>query len=182
MVKGVLRSRSSHSLLRRPTRDDAEAVFTRYSSDVEVTKYLGWPRHQFLDQTKLFLAFSDTEWDRWPGGPYLIESRSEEKLLGGPGLGFDSPTVASTGYVLARDAWGLGYATEALTAVVSIAQSLGVGRLYALCHPDHPASIHVLEKCEFRLEDRLKNQAVFPNLGLGRREDCLRYARTFDSS
>jgi [ribosomal protein S5]-alanine N-acetyltransferase len=116
------------------------------------------------------------------GGPYLIESRSGRKLLGSTGFAFESPTVASTGYVLARDAWGLGYATEALTAVVSIAQSLGIGQLYALCHQDNPASIHVLEKCDFRLEDRPKHYAVFPNLGSGRREDCLRYARIFASS
>ena len=93
------------SILRRPMRDDAEAVFAQYSSDAEITKYLGWPRHQSLEHTKLFLAFSDAEWDRWPGGRYLIESRSGEKLLGGTGLAFESPTVASTGYVLARDAW-----------------------------------------------------------------------------
>jgi len=181
-MKAPERFDTSRLILRRPMRDDAEAVFARYSSDGEVTKYLGWPRHQSLEDTNVFLAFSDAEWDRWPGGPYLIESRSGRKLLGSTGFAFESTTVASTGYVIARDAWGLGYATEALTAVVSIAQSLGVGRLCALCHQDNPASIHVLEKCDFRLENLLKNYAVFPNLGLGRREDCLRYARIFASS
>jgi ribosomal-protein-alanine N-acetyltransferase len=176
-MKAPDRFETSRLILRKPTLQDAEAVFTRYSSDKQVTKYLGWPRHQSIGDTQGFLAFSDAEWDRSLAGPYLIESGSGGNLLGSTGLGFESSTVASTGYVLARDAWGYGYATEALTAIVRIAQSLGVSRLYALCHPDNPASIRVLEKCNFRLEGRLKDFAVFPNLGTGRHDDCLRYAR-----
>jgi hypothetical protein len=49
--------------------------------------------------------------------------------------------------------------------------------LYALCHPNHPASIRVLEKCGFVLEDLLARFAEFPNLASGQREDCLRYAQ-----
>ena len=176
-MKGLERFETSRLVLRRPTLTDAEAVFTRYASDPEVTKYLGWPRHRTIDDTKAFLIFSNAEWSRWPVGPYLIESRSEHKLLGGTGLGFEAPSRAVTGYVLARDAWGNGYATEALTAIVDIAAGLGVGWLYALCHPDHPVSARVLEKCGFRLEQRLEQFAEFPNLNPGRREACLRYVR-----
>jgi [ribosomal protein S5]-alanine N-acetyltransferase len=177
-MKGPERFETSRLVLRKPTLADAQAVFTRYASDSEVTKYLGWPRHQSVDDTKAFLTFSDAEWNRWPAGPYLIESRSAHTLLGGTGLGFEAPSTAVTGYVLARDAWGNGYATEALTAIVDVAKKLGVVRLYALCHPDHPASARVLEKCGFRLEQRLERFAEFPNLNAGIREACLRYVRT----
>jgi ribosomal-protein-alanine N-acetyltransferase len=146
-VKGPERFETSRLVLGKPTLADDEPVFIRYASDSEVTRYLGWPRHQSVDDTKAFLTFSDAEWSRWPAGPYLIESRSEHRLLGGTGLGFEVPLMAVTGYVLARDAWVNGYATEALTAIVDIAKKLGVVRLYALCHPDHPASARVLEKC-----------------------------------
>jgi len=176
-MKGPERFETSRLILRKPTLADAEAVFIRYASDPEVTRYLGWPRHQSIDDTKAFLTFSDAEWSRWPAGPYLIESRSSHKLLGGTGLGFEDLSRAVTGYVLARDAWGHGYATEALTAIVDIAEAVGVVRLYALCHPDHPASARVLEKCGFRLEQRLEQFAEFPNLTPGRREACLRYVR-----
>ncbi len=161
--------------LRKPTAADAAAVYARYSSDAEVTKYVGWPTHQSIEQTKAFLAFSEAAWGRWPAGPYLIERREDRQLLGGTGLAFETPTVAATGYVLARDAWGHGYATEALAAIVATARELGVERLYALCHPNHSASIHVLEKCGFVLEDLLAAFADFPNLGSGQRENCLRY-------
>jgi ribosomal-protein-alanine N-acetyltransferase len=101
-------------------------VKQRYSSDSEVTKYVSWPRHQSSEQTNAFLAFSESEWNRWPAGPYLIEGRGDRKLLGSTGLAFETQTVAATGYVLARDAWGQGYATEALAAVVVVARQLGV--------------------------------------------------------
>ena len=125
----------------------------------------------------MFLAFSEAEWNRWPAGPYLIESRSEQRLLGSTGLEFESPSIAATGYVLTQDSWGRGYATEALSTIVTIARELGVLQLFALCHPDHSASARVLEKCGFRLEQRLERFAQFPNLNPGGLEDCLRYGR-----
>lgn len=178
-MKGPERVETARLLLRKPVLDDADSVFSRYASDPEVTKYLAWPRHSSVEHTKLFLTFSAAEWEKWPVGPYLIESRKDHQLLGSTGLGFESPTVASTGYVLARDAWGCGYATEALNAIVTLARDLGVRQLYALCHPDHPASIHVLEKCGFARESLLPQHVELPNLSPGHREDCFRYARNF---
>lgn len=154
-------------ILRRPRMDDAPGIFDRYASDPEVTRYLGWPRHHTVGETQTFLQFAEGEWRRWPAGPYLITSKDNGALLGGTGFTFEKADCASTGYVLAKDAWGLGYATEALRAVVELAPSLGLTRLYALCHPDHRASTRVLEKCGFRLEEKLLRHTVFPNLEPG---------------
>jgi RimJ/RimL family protein N-acetyltransferase len=169
--------RTERLVLRRPRASDAAEIFGRYSSDPAVTKYVGWPRHVSTVDTEGFLAISDSQWNQWPAGPYLIESHQDNKLLGSTGLGFDSPTVAATGYVLARDSWGMGLATEALTAMVAIAQTLNAGHIYALVHPDHMASIRVLDKCGFRLEQRLAKFLEFPNLDPGQPQDCLRYGR-----
>ena len=177
-MKGPERIETARLVLRRAIASDAESIFARYSSDRDVTKYLGWPRHESIEQTRAFLRFSDAEWQRWPAGPYLIERRDDARLIGSTGLAFDTDTVASTGYLLARDAWGLGYAIEALAMMSAVAQNVGVCRLYALCHPDNSASVRVLEKCGFVLEDRIQRFAAFPNLASGH-EDCLRYARLF---
>jgi len=179
-VKRLERIETTRLLLRKPAIEDAEAVFSRYASNPEVTKYLAWPRHGTVEHTRLFLRFSDAEWEKWPAGPYLIESRNDHRLLGSTGLGFETPTLASTGYVLARDAWGYGYATEALAAIVESARELGIQEVYALCHAAHSASARVLEKCGFVRESLLTRHLEFPNLGTGQPEDCLRYARHFD--
>ncbi|HXN64196.1 MAG TPA: GNAT family N-acetyltransferase [Candidatus Acidoferrales bacterium] len=164
--------------LRRPALADAELVFRRYASDPEVTKFLGWPRHTSVEQTHAFLQFSDAEWEKWPAGPYLIESAGEGGLLGSTGLAFEGTDRAMTGYVLAKDAWGFGYATEALDAMMHLAEILKVRELSALCHPTHRASQRVLEKCGFVRQLELVHSA-FPNFADGSVAEAFRFVRPF---
>jgi RimJ/RimL family protein N-acetyltransferase len=181
-VSGIERIETARLVLRKPNAGDAEAVFSRYANDPEVTRFLGWPRHESVNDSRAFLEISDAEWQRWPAGPYLIESRESGRLFGSTGLAFETPFRAATGYVLARDAWGLGYASEALRAMASISGEIGVRRLYALCHPDHRASWRVLEKCGFIREGLLRCHSEFPNLAPGEPGDVLCYARVFDGT
>jgi [ribosomal protein S5]-alanine N-acetyltransferase len=157
-------------LLRRPIAGDAQAIFDRYAGDPEVTRYLSWPTHRSLAETQAFLAWSDEDWERWPAGSYLVFERGARRLLGGTGLAFQSPTVAVTGYVLARDAWGQGFATEALEAMVGLARATGVRRLVAVCHADHRPSARVLEKCGFLHDELRRDRLAFPNLAPKRKD------------
>ena len=176
-MKAPLLLETDRLILAAPTAADAEAVFQRYAGDADVTRYVGWPRHESIADTQGFLAFSAANWDRWPAGAYLIRARRDGRLLGGTGLGFEQANRAMTGYVLAKDAWGNGYATEALRAMVDLARSLEVSHLFALCHPEHRASWHVLEKCGFERDAAWQRQIEFPNLARGKLQDVLCYAR-----
>ncbi len=49
--------------------------------------------------------------------------------MGSTGLDVETRVQASTGYVLARDAWGLGYATELASEMVRLADVAGTLRL-----------------------------------------------------
>jgi len=155
--------------LRPPRAEDAESIFQRYAGDAEVCRYLAWPRHETIDDTLEFIAFSDAEWSRTPAGPFLVFEKQGGALVGSTGLSFESETCASTGYVFARDAWGKGYATETVRAMVALAVETGVERLYAHCHPDHFASQHVLEKAGLRRESGPEHLFEFPNLERGRK-------------
>lgn len=165
-------------LLRRPRPEDADAIFSQYASDSRVTRYMAWPTHRSIEDTLAFLAHCETQWLAGPAGPYQIVRRSDGRLIGGTGLDFESPARAETGYVLAVEAWGQGYATEALGAMVALAARLGVQQLTAGCHPEHAASIRVLEKQGFRLVERVARSSGFPNLGPGHTQDRLQYLRT----
>ena len=167
---------TSRLVLRRPRSGDADAIFRRYAADPEVTRYVGWPAHTTVEDTRSFLAFSESQWEKEPAGAYLAWSRESGDLLGSTGLLFETPRRAMTGYVFAKDAWGRGYATEALAAMVGVARTAGVLRLFALCHADHRASARVLEKCGFSLEGTLRRYAEFPNLRPGEPQDVLCYA------
>lgn len=167
-------------LLRRPKQSDAQAVFQRYASDRDVTRYLSWPTHRSVADTLAFLAMSDDEWQRWPAGPYLVlarENGTSGTMLGSTGLFYKSPTRAITGYVFARDAWGKGYATESLQAMVDVADKTGVERLEAICHAEHAPSAHVLEKCGFTREEAHREHFVFPNLKPQKKSDVFSYVR-----
>ena len=167
---------TSRLILSRPSLADADEIFARYANDADVTRYLNWPRHRSIADTRAFISWSDGEWERWPAGPYLIRSRESHQLLGGTGLSFHTFEEAMTGYVLAKDAWGQGYATEALGAMVDLAWRLGVDFLFALCHPDHQASMHVLEKQHFARDSGWSRQVEFPNLEPGRLVDVVCFA------
>jgi ribosomal-protein-alanine N-acetyltransferase len=169
-------------LLCRPKQSDAQAVFHRYASDRDVTRYLSWPTHRSVADTLAFIAMSDEEWRRWPAGPYLVLARENdraEELVGSTGLFYKSATRAVTGYVFARDAWGQGYATEALVAMVDVARQTGVERLEAICHAEHTPSANVLEKCGFAREEVRREHFVFPNLRPQKKCDVFSYVRCF---
>jgi len=165
-------------LLRRPRRSDEPAVFSRYASDPDVTRYMSFPTHQSLNDTRAFIEWSDTLWARWPkAGPLLVFARDGVTLLGGAGIVNDTESVAQIGYILARDAWGRGYATEALLASVEAARAAGVRRLEAGVHVDHQPSCHVLEKAGFvRERVRPGRPADFPNLPPATTRDAALYA------
>lgn len=181
-TRGPERIQTARLELRRPAPGDCREIFDAYASDPEVTRYVGFPRHRSVDDTRAFLVFSDAEWAAWPAGPYLIHLRETGALVGGTGLKFETPQRAATGYVLARRAWGRGYATEALGAMVEVARACGVRRLYALCHHLHRASARVLEKGGFTLEGTLRRYGEFPNLSPGEPSDCLCFSMIFEFS
>ncbi len=141
-------------------------MFQAYASDPDVTRYLSWATHRTVTDTLAFIAFSEAQWAESGVGPYLICDPTTAVILGSTGLAVDAPGVAMTGYVLARSAWGRGYATEVLQAMVEVGRALGLRRVYALCHPDHRASSHVLTKGGFERDPRAGWQVPFPNLGV----------------
>ena len=63
---------------------------------------------------------SDQAWGSTPAGPYLILDR-EDRVLGTTGLDVETPWRAAAGYVLRRDAWGRGLATEVTVAMTRLA-------------------------------------------------------------
>jgi [ribosomal protein S5]-alanine N-acetyltransferase len=163
--------------LRRPAAADARALFQRYGSDPEVTRLLGWARHERVSDAEAFVGWSDLEWATHGAGPYLAFERGG-RLVGATGLQIETAWRASTGYALARDAWGQGYATELALAMVQAAFAIAkLERLYALCHATHAASARVLEKAGFEREGLLRRHTLFPNLDPPGPHDVLLYAR-----
>jgi len=75
---------------------------------------------------------------------------------------------AEVGFMLGRDAWGQGYALEAMQAVLAYAGSNGLKRLLARTHLGNRRSDALLERLGFEEEGMLRGHV----LREGERRDC----------
>jgi ribosomal-protein-alanine N-acetyltransferase len=79
------------------------------------------------------------------------------RLSGGPALGYVQATISPPGtaliaYVFSPGFWGLGYATEATTAMLTeLACGYGVQRFLAMVEVENRSSIRVLARLGFRV-------------------------------
>jgi RimJ/RimL family protein N-acetyltransferase len=84
---------------------------------------------------------------------WAVDERNGDRLVGIAGLALvdgEGPEVEAA-YILRRDRWGRGYATEALRAVLEIGhRELGLERIVALAYLDNDASRRVMEKAGMR--------------------------------
>jgi ribosomal-protein-alanine N-acetyltransferase len=163
-IKAPDRIDTARLTLRRPCDTDADAIFSSWASDPAVTKFMSWSRHESPDDAVAFIQFSESEWVKWPAGPYLIEIRDTGEAIGSTGFGFQDVRDAEVGSVLAGKICGRGDATEARGALIELAPQLGLARLHAPIHADNTASARVLEKCGFSREHTSSIAATFPNL------------------
>jgi ribosomal-protein-alanine N-acetyltransferase len=75
---------------------------------------------------------------------------------------------AEVGFMLGRGAWGQGYATEAMQAVIAYAATHGLRKLLARTHLGNRRSDSLLEKLGFVQEGLLRGHVVRD----GDRRDC----------
>ena len=140
-------ARTPRLLLRPGFPEDAPALATAMS-DAAIARNLAvvpWPYS--LRDAEAFLASP-----RDPILPSLLifeRGAGAPQLVGSCGLGRRPSGAVEMGYWIARSLWGRGLATEACTALIDIARTLGLARLEASHFVDNPASARVLEKLGF---------------------------------
>lgn len=162
-------------MLRLPSVRDAEAIFSSYAQDSEVTRFLRWRPHKDIHETECFLANCAVAWEGNVRFPYVITRKDCCVVVGMIEVRVDE-FKADVGYVISRENWGQGIATEALRSLV--AWALGedsIYRVWALCDVENPASGRVLEKVGMRREGMLRRQMIHPNVSDAPR-DCYCYA------
>ena len=75
---------------------------------------------------------------------------------------------AEVGFIMGKDAWGQGYALEAMRAVMAFAASHGIRRLWARTHVGNGRSDSLLERLGFEQEGYLRGHIDRD----GERRDC----------
>jgi RimJ/RimL family protein N-acetyltransferase len=137
--------------LRAWAHEDAEALFA-ICRDVQVMRHIGTGApHQNLDETRRFLAWAVAYQKEHGFCRWAVVEKSSQTIIGSCGFVLiESIGEIELGYLFARKAWGLGFATEAAVACLSYGfEKLKFSQVIALTDPDHSASQHVLEKIGF---------------------------------
>jgi RimJ/RimL family protein N-acetyltransferase len=168
--------RTDRLSLRPLTEAVAENMFTRYSHDPRVCRFMNWMPHRSVEETIEWLRTRIADNQRGASVGYVILSRSSGELLGSIG-GKIQDSLIQFGYCLAFDAWGHGFATEAARAFVAVAaEQPALWRIQAFCDVENRASAHVLEKCGLTFEGTLRRYLLMPNISDAPR-DMLCYAK-----
>lgn len=132
-------------LLRPLTVSDAEDVF-EWVSDERVARYMVYPTYTDIEQVKEWLAFASQDTGTYNLG---FERLSDGKLIGSGDIGpYRENGGWGFGYNFRYDCWGMGYATEAVKAMMTyVHEHFGATRFASShCEPNL-ASGNVMKKC-----------------------------------
>ncbi|WP_062521058.1 GNAT family N-acetyltransferase [Demequina silvatica] len=157
-------------LLRPFTTEDAADVHV-YASDPAVCRFTEWGPNSEED-TRAWVAHAESagipsHWaitlrDDAVGAAGAIPAGT---VVGGVGVyGEDrgpldaSPGVRELGWVVRRDLWGRGIATEAVRAVIeALIKEDELRQVHARCRPEHKASAKVMAHLGLSLVRRIEN-------------------------
>ena len=151
--------RTDRLLLRQARSSDAEALAQR-RSEPETAEYQSWTTPYPLEAAAKLVegaaAMAGPANDEW--WMLTIANPEDTKILGDIALHMTWEGRAfEIGYSLTSTAWGNGYATEAVGAVVArLFETPRTTRIHAMLHPDNIASAHVLERTGFVYEGRTR--------------------------
>jgi RimJ/RimL family protein N-acetyltransferase len=143
--------------LRPLTKTDLEALARLYS-DPKVMKYRLIAQPACRQQTQEMLNVYLKHWEAHGFGRWAIIHKRHQHLIGHTGLEYLDPLKeVEVNYLLARDYWGQGLASEAATVVLRYGfETLQLERLVALAKPGNLASRRVMEKIGMQYEQTLE--------------------------
>jgi RimJ/RimL family protein N-acetyltransferase len=135
---------TTERLTLRGWREDDLAPYAAMMADPEVMRFMGGPISE--DEAWRQIALFVGHWELRGHGLWVVER--EGTMLGRIGLwrpnGWPGLEV---GWLLAREAWGQGYATEAARASAEYAwRTYDVPRLISLIAPENHASARVAQR------------------------------------
>ena len=151
----------------RPLRiDDVSGIFA-IRSDREAMRFWDWPGDDDVEQTRAVVEAMLVE-NAAATARYYTATNRQGTFVGLFDLSEVRTGYADLGFMVAREAWGRGYAKEACTALIDVACNLGVLLLKARIHAGNQASRHLLTNLGFQPDGTRRRIEVIP----GRWIDC----------
>ena len=141
-------ARTPRLLLRPGWAEDAASLHTAIADEAIVRNLATAPWPYMPGDARAFLTQ-----ERDPLLPsFLIfkRTRGQPHLVGGCGISALEHGAVELGYWIARPYWGLGFATEAASAVMQLARAAGLRNVTCSHFLDNPASGRVIRKLGFK--------------------------------
>ena len=105
-------------ILRRVTRDDASSVYSNWTNDPEVTKYLIWKPHKNINDTYEWIEICDQGWNSKESFSWIICLINSNEPIGSFAARIKGHMV-DVGYGLSKRYWGQGIIEE-LTILINL--------------------------------------------------------------
>jgi len=122
-------------------------------------RFLPWPpKIRTLEDELKFVRTMTGAWDEQSAFCYCVAPTVEADVVGViTAFSFSwHDECVELGYWLGSDSVGHGYATGAVRLLERALFDAGLNRIEIRCEPDNPRSIAVAERCDYRLEGRLR--------------------------
>lgn len=161
-------------VLQRLKYEDADEIFYAYASKPEATRFVSWPTHQSIKDTRAYLGYAIRAWDAGTDYSFTIRLKDSNRLIGSIGA-LNEEGKIQFGYILSPTQWKQGFATEACRQFLQMLRlQPEVFRIWTFIDADNLASARVLEKSGLRQEARLEKWFRFVNQGR-QPKDCVLY-------
>ncbi len=151
----------------RPIQVGDEKEVHEYAGDRSLTMMFYLPKETF-EETAEFVKKNAEEWKSADQTDFEFVILPDGRIIGGCGcdLGHGADrSYATLGWIINRVHRNRGYASEAASAVLDLAfENLEIGRVYAQCDIENPASFGVMRRIGMKCVDD-KGTRTYPRNG-----------------
>ena len=82
---GTITLETERLILRKFNIKDAEGMFNNWASDNEVTKFLSWPTHKSINDTKGYINWIIEQYENDTTYDWIIEFKETKEVIGSIG-------------------------------------------------------------------------------------------------
>ena len=154
--QGTKKLETDRLILRQFCLEDADAMFSNWANDPEVTKYLMWPYHKNVEVSKNVLAdwtnhYTEVDYYQWA----IVLKENGDEPIGSIAVvrKNDNIEMVHIGYCIGKRWWNQGITSDALVALVKFFfEQVGINRIESRHDPRNPNSGKVMMKCGLKYE------------------------------
>jgi RimJ/RimL family protein N-acetyltransferase len=154
-------------ILRLLEDTDVNAIFD-YCKNPNVARYVTWPAHETIDDSKRFIEHAKTCYAKgWPEPVAItLKNDPEKKMIGSVGMFVVSAKnrTFELAYALDENHWGKGIIAEAAKPLIDHAfKHFAMDRLQCRCKVENPQSSRVMEKLGMQFEGIARSSMYIKN-------------------